>query len=475
MHKKFTFLSKEECYGYSTQRLDAFSERIIKSSISDFVILLGGHVINDDYVDDRNKELKGRCGIYFLKDISPIYRNQTRVVSNTEWISYSAFHNRYVGARPVIEVDDFERFLMDTKRVDDETIEYGYYQMWAVSKSMQEELESAFNKGMIHYNGNYYMTDGNSVSDDVNWAKFNPLKVEEMEYKGIRYVRVIANFYSNIANIKLSNREEHKIGDAVWVEVEPIKWIVDKKHKKFVSLNVVFAGIKFCEEDDVLDFEKTSIYKFLNNYFSRDIVRSMNKINSEDYRMYDFDFSKITEEDIIKGCIMSDVPVFLHGQTGEGKSSRVKQFDPNVQIIYLQTATPESLNGRNVYNESTGESIDKEPTWYTKLCKRCEEEPDKLHIIFFDELTNATPVIQGMIYNIFLDREINGIWKLPKNARIVAAGNEKEESLSANELSAPMFSRFAHAYIDTMPEDFLRWGNTPRSKGERLNYEESKV
>lgn len=138
MHKKFTFLSKEECYNYSTQRLDAFRKRNIKASISDFAILLGAYVNSNDYVDSKNKELSGRCGIYFLKDISPVYKNQTRVVSNSERIAYSQFHNRYIGARPVIEVDDLDTFLKDTK-----IVEYGYYPGKSVSKSMQEELENA--------------------------------------------------------------------------------------------------------------------------------------------------------------------------------------------------------------------------------------------------------------------------------------------------------------------------------------------
>lgn len=53
-----------------------------------------------------------------------------------------------------------------------------------------------------------------------------------------------------------------------------------------------------------------------------------------------------------------------------------------------------------------------------------EKEPDRLHVVFFDEITNALPSIQGIAFNIVLDREVNGIWQLPENARIVAAGND---------------------------------------------------
>ena len=111
---------------------------------------------------------------------------------------------------------------------------------------------------------------------------------------------------------------------------------------------------------------------------------------------YNFKFNKVTEEDIIKGAIQSGVAVFLHGRSSEGKSARVKQVDPDCEIVYLRNATPESLNGKSVYNQVTGEMIDVKPTWLLKLEARCEAEPNKIHVVFFDELTNALHAIQGM-------------------------------------------------------------------------------
>ena len=151
--------------------------------------------------------------------------------------------------------------------------------------------------------------------------------------------------------------------------------------------------------------------------------------------------------------------MFLHGQSSEGKSARVKQIDPDCVIIYLRNATPESLNGKSVYNSETGEMIDVKPTWLKKLEDRCEKEPDKYHIVFLDEITNALPSIQGIAFNIVLDREVNGIWQLPKNARIVAAGNDMKESLAANQLAEPLFNRFAHVYIKTTVESWLQWAS----------------
>ena len=186
---------------------------------------------------------------------------------------------------------------------------------------------------------------------------------------------------------------------------------------------------------------------------------------------YGFDFKDVSEEEIIKGALLSNVAVFLHGKSGEGKSARVKQFDPDCEIVYLRNATPEVLNGKSVFNQETKEMIDVAPTWFKRITKKCEEEPDKIHIVFFDEITNALPSIQGMAFNIILDKEVNGIFKLPENVRIVAAGNDLNDSLAANQMAEPLFNRFAHVYINTTTESWLKWASTKKTDYEKLDYE----
>ena len=185
---------------------------------------------------------------------------------------------------------------------------------------------------------------------------------------------------------------------------------------------------------------------------------------------YNFTFDEVTEEDIIKGAIESDVAVFLHGKSSEGKSARIKQIDPDCEIIYLRNATLESLNGKSAYNSATGEMIDIKPSWLIKLEEKCEKEPDKIHILFFDELTNALHAIQGMAFNIILNKEVDGKWRLPENARIAAAGNDLNDSMAANTLVEPLFNRFAHVYINTTLDDWLEWAITPKKNYKRLDF-----
>ena len=457
MKEDIRLLKIDECFGEN--RLEIFKKRNIQAEVTDFALLLGAYCEKDE--DDY---LEKTASFFTMSSKGHMIR-----VVNAYGVKSLDFPNNYIfGFRPVINTS--VRELIDNSRLkkDNETIviQYGYYPQNVASASMQDDLNN--NKGfdtLVTYRVFYPENRVEEMIDDLH----------VYYYKGKKFVKVVATYALPIYEAELSNGVKYKRGDSVWVEINPINWLYDLNKNILVSEKILSAGLEY--DDSHIksnDFKNTKIKKYIDEHFHSEIKR-FNVGHGVSYNISEFNLENVSEEDIIKGCIMSDVPVFLHGKTGEGKSSRVKQLDPNVQVIYLQTATPESLNGRNVYNESTGESIDKEPTWYKKICERCESEPDKLHIVFFDELTNATPVIQGMIYNIVLDREINGIWKLPKNARIVAAGNEKYESLSANELSAPLFSRFAHAYINTSVEDFLRWGSTPRTKGEAINIEESKV
>ena len=60
--------------------------------------------------------------------------------------------------------------------------------------------------------------------------------------------------------------------------------------------------------------------------------------------------------------------------------------------------------------------------------------------------------------------------KLPENAVVCAAGNEASESKSATALSEPLFGRFAHVYIETDSENWLKWALNRKKEGRQLLY-----
>ena len=476
----FTFLNKEQVFG--KHQLSVLKKYGVKAIQTDFSILLGSH----------DADLK-HYGYYWLKDLTD---DRVAVVNYSGSLRHPVDNVKSIAARIVLPInDDIENYIKEKGKLlfcghSDpsngplvyplivEEVEYGFYPQMAVSEELQEKLEEKYKASNLEVSHNSYTVDKNDcLTKD---KAFSPLAIPEYIYDNKYYVRVMNRSWSFAT---LNDGRKVKNGDFVWLEVSPVKWLVDKASNLLISEYLLFSNISYSyAKNDKDNFEKTGIKWYLDNIWSKELTqifqinqvkpiidKKLKKLQKEP-NPYNFDFSKVSEEDIIKGAIQSNVAVFLHGRSSDGKSSRVKQLDPDCIIIYLRNATPDSLNGKSVYNASTGKMLDVPPTWYKKLQEKCEKEPDKIHLVFFDELTNALPSIQGMAFNIILDGEVNGIWKLPKNARIVAAGNDLDDSLAANEMAEPLFNRFAHVYINTTTNNWLKWAAMDSKDYQTLSY-----
>ena len=516
----FTFLTNEQIFG--NNKLDIIKHYGTKCTITDFSILLGGSVSLDYYTRGGNTK-KDRTGWWWTK--TP-YANAACFVDQDGNSYQNNVDMRSGGARPALPYSSIQRFSSNEVRVAHKIneIKYGEYPQTIVDEDYSLELETAFanmpySNNEMKATGRIYTTDSVSYQDFD--TSFKARAHTEYEYKGSKYIRFVGD--SNCDGEFLSDGRKIQSERVYWVNVEPITWIVDEKADIALCKKIIFSGVQF---DDVRnykgDFKKTNIYRFMNTYLAKEIipdrvytqttlVEQIQSIKGNEpvrkQNPYNFNFEEVSEEDIIRGAIESNVSVFLHGKSSEGKSSRVKQLDPDCEIIYMRNATPDSLNGKSVYvppitkrvaipvrktvisNETKVENVidtyeyedvvvkegymlDVKPSWLMKIEEKCEAEPNKIHIIFFDELTNALPSIQGMAFNIILDGEVNGKWKIPANARIVAAGNNLNDSLAANQMAEPLFNRFAHVYIQTTVDSWLKWASTPKEKYERLEYKE---
>ena len=467
-NQNLTLLSEGQIWGNGKEsQLEVIRKYGTKAATSDVCILTGGYLCEDtDYNIAEDSSLKGRTSWFWTG--SDDNDNDVRAVDERGSGIYICRYGRLGVVRPALQSSViFSQISPNRVRGYNgtEEVEYGEYPQYAADSRMQSILESEYNRGM-NKTGRSYTFD--SVKYNDYDTGFKPVIYEEYEYQGKRYIRIRANSDFEGNKFKLSNDIEYRNGDYVWVEVSPVKWLIDDKTKLLISKIGLVSGIRFLDGNHNYkgDFSSTEMKEYLDKYMIRDLTQiatfthvkdmSSNETNRNPYK---FDFEEVSEEEIIKGAIESNISVFLHGRSSEGKSARVKQIDKDCVIIYLRNASPESLNGKSVYNQKTGEMIDIKPTWLKKLEEKCEKEPDKYHILFFDEITNALPSIQGIAFNIVLDKEVNGIWKLPENVRIVAAGNEMSESLSANKLAEPLFNRFAHVYIKTTTEKWLKWAS----------------
>lgn len=363
-----------------------------------------------------------------------------------------------IAIRPVLKLASRNYYL---DYIDNNTLFYGEYPSDFVSASVGRELDLAFLNGSITKTFKKYNI--NLRDDDSGNNNF----IDEYMYKNEKFVRVETdsskkNFHPYFyINSKVYSNDENCELSYTWIKVSPVKWIFDPETFDFVCCDILFNHFMFYDLKKISDnFFESDLFHYLNTTFNRDLVPSglvMTQFLKNDSSAYNLDIEDVLEDEIIEGGLLSDITVFMHGLSSDGKSARIKKIDPDCEIIYLAAASPLLLFGKSVYNEETGEMIDIKPSWLVNIEKKCAADPDNIHILFLDELSNALPSIQKYVFNIILDKEVNGKWKLPDNCRIVCAGNEISDSLAANELAEPLFNRCIHVYIKTTASNWLLW------------------
>ena len=486
-----TFLTQEQCFG--SEKLDILQKRGTKAAITDFSILLGGEVsvFNSHYIDN-DSSLEGRTSYYWTKsDYNESYL--VHLVASDGYRNWTNVDTRTIGARPALPFSSISSIPtngVSAKRAGDGVleVEYGYYPQKAVSRDMQERLERAFKSGSLSRTGKNYTTDSRKYKESDE--EFLPKQHQEYQYNGKRYVRVEANSQFDGAEFQLSNGEKYRDGDNVWVEVSPVKWLVDERAKIMLTDKLIFSGVQFNHTGDyhTRDFDKTDIKTFMDRYLSKDLEHSRGTIKTGEQtrksRLQKLNPDKtkqrervrMTDTEIIQNWIEAGESVLLRGPSGIGKTERIKSLYPD--LIYMKLTNnmfPEKVVGS--VNLQTGQSI---PPDFAKTAimqeateeerKMVEEniqsifdiadtvyerskESDKKVVIMLDELLNVKPAVQSLVYTLVLNRmvEIGKGLKLPDNVVVVATGNQKKYSSVAEDLAEPLEKRFDHI-LDMEPK-----------------------
>ena len=492
---EFTFLTQEQFF--EDDKLDIFKKRGTKAAVTDFSILLGAYVSN--YHVDGDSSLEGRTGYYWTRSDDGAI--DARVVGGRGLRNCRIVSERSGGARPALPFSSIDRIPtngVSGRRVKDGIleVEYGYYPQNAVSKDMQTRLEREYSSGRIRKTGNGYTTDSRAY--DAYDDSFLAQRHEEYEYNGKRYVRVQANSYYDERDFTLSNGEDYCDGNSVWVEVAPVKWLVDERAKMMITEKLIFAGVQFNKERNyhTRDFDKTDIKTFMDRYLARDLVQ-VRGIESPEKREEGTDSvaprksrlqklnpdktgiaerTRMTDTEIIQNWIEAGESVLLRGPSGIGKTERIKTLYPD--LIYMKLTNnmfPEKVVGS--VNLQTGQSIPPDFAKTAIMQEATEEErrlveeniqniydiadtvyersktSDKKVVIMLDELLNVKPAVQSLVYTLVLNRmvEIGKGLKLPDNVVVVATGNQKKYSSVAEDLAEPLEKRFDHI-LDMEPK-----------------------
>ena len=329
------------------------------------------------------------------------------------------------GVRPAILLEPGEEALLRRQKTESGVglAEFGTWPVAALDGSLRDLAAKSLSEGTLRDTGRRITVKG------------EPLPVWSLGAKQI----VVLTLSQGGANgyLTLSDGTVVTEGDPVFLELRPVRWI--REGSLLISTQVLFAG---------LNREEAAL--FLQQHFLKELAAEIEDGPDEGFRVLEHD-----ELSLIRAYVDADIPLFIHGLSGDGKSDRVRQVDPDVLDIELVNETPETINGRAVFNETKNEIVDVKPVWLVKLERICAD--GRPHILFFDELTNATKQTQSVIFKIVLERQVNNRWPLPENARIIAAGNDRTESSAAHDLAEPLFGRFAHIWIRTTVENWMPW------------------
>ncbi len=159
--------------------------------------------------------------------------------------------------------------------------------------------------------------------------------------------------------------------------------------------------------------------------------------------------------DALEHFTKQNLPTFIWGPPGIGKSSVVKQIanDHKLEFIDLRLSLldPTDLKGIPFFDKENNQAVWASPNFLPK-------DKDSKGILFLDEINTAAPSVQASAYQLVLDRKV-GDYTLPDGWSIVAAGNRENDRGVTYRMPPPLANRFVHLEMEVDFEDWKFWAH----------------
>ena len=155
----------------------------------------------------------------------------------------------------------------------------------------------------------------------------------------------------------------------------------------------------------------------------------------------------------IETAIKADKPLFIWGSPGVGKSSIVREIAEahHAKLFDVRALLLEPVDLRGLPHIENGVT-----KWSSPVFLPAEDEKEE-SILFLDELNAADQSTQAACYQLVLDRKV-GEHKLPKNCRIIAAGNNANDRARVQKMPSALANRLIHIDLETDTNDWIAWG-----------------
>ncbi|MCL2808978.1 MAG: AAA family ATPase [Treponema sp.] len=169
-----------------------------------------------------------------------------------------------------------------------------------------------------------------------------------------------------------------------------------------------------------------------------------------------YDWNKNQLYKLLYGLYHTKVPTMIWGNPGGGKTSTVNFIGKNLNVPTVirsgNKSDPVDFSGVpyliDCANTEGGKALRYSEPKYVQIMK---ESPNG--ILFFDEITTCSPVIQVALLSIIQDCQF-GEFEIPKSIYRVAAGNYNNITGTHN-MSLALMNRFCHIFYDMNMEFFL--------------------
>jgi hypothetical protein len=152
-----------------------------------------------------------------------------------------------------------------------------------------------------------------------------------------------------------------------------------------------------------------------------------------------------------------DKSVMLHAKHGVGKSSVVRQVAEELGIgfydVRLSQCEVGDIKGLPDKDNEAGVVRFLKQEWWPK-------DPNSRGILFFDELNRAAKDVLQAVFEICLDRRLDGE-KLPDGWRVVSAVNS-DDDYDVAELDPALHDRWFHIDFDPSAMEWVEWARNTK-------------
>lgn len=163
-----------------------------------------------------------------------------------------------------------------------------------------------------------------------------------------------------------------------------------------------------------------------------------------------------TAANLLNTYLVADIPAFLWGAPGIGKSDIVRAAarTEGLPIIDLRAILLDPVDLRGLPMVHDGAAKWAKPDFLPDAARDGERG-----LLFLDELNAAPPSVQAACFQLVFDRKL-GEYTLPAGWRIVAAGNRQSDRAAAQRMASALGNRFGHIDCEVCPAAWRNWAES---------------